>query len=254
MAALAFRESRFAVGKNRNRWPSVLGGWSPGPAIEGGKKVDNKQSERPADILDLASERRRERQVVDVEQQKTLLVVFELVATDAAPAQKTETRAAPPAAPVAEGAAAQREPAPELAGNSYFSLPASLVESIVLIQEITYVPGTPDWILGVVNVRGEIESVLDLKAVLGYAPGRRTELQAESRLLIAQHGQLRSGLLVGRVIDIAEIPVSSISAAPLPQEGGKGVYVQGEADYFGRPLLILDLPMILQRALEGDRV
>ncbi|MEJ2207764.1 MAG: chemotaxis protein CheW [Anaerolineae bacterium] len=198
--------------------------------------MEKEVSERPADILDLASERRREREVVNVEQKKALFVVFELEGNDAGREPKADARPG-------------RDP--ELGGGGCFALPASLVESIVIVQEITYVPGTPDWILGVVNVRGEIESVLDLKAVLGLG---RAELQAESRLLIAEQGELRSGLLVGRVIDIADIPVSSISVAPLPQEGSKGIYVQSEADYFGRPLLILDLPEILDRALERDRV
>lgn len=205
--------------------------------------MEKELSERPAEILDLATERRREREVVDVEQQKTLFVIFELEGDGVAPGRKTT------AAPAHEDGS--RDEARQLAGGEYFALPASLVESIVIVQEVTYVPGTPDWILGVVNVRGEIESVLDLKAVLGLGSA---ELQAESRLLIAQHNELRSGLLVGRVIDIADIPTPSISAAPLPQEGGKGVYVQGQADYFGRPLLILDLPEVMGRALGGDRV
>jgi purine-binding chemotaxis protein CheW len=189
--------------------------------------VDNNLSERTAGILDLATERRREHEVVDVEQQRTLLVVFRLGG---------------------DGAATD---APSLVGEGYYGLPASLVESIVIVQEITYVPGTPDWVLGVINVRGEIESVLDLGAVLGLGVA---EVGVESRLLIAQHGELRSGLLVDRVIDIADIPTSSISSAPLPEEGSKGIYVQGEADYLGKPLLILDLPEILNRALEADRV
>jgi len=210
--------------------------------------VENELSERPADILDLAGERRREHEVVDVEQQKALLVVFELGGHAA-----SLTHAASPTRAPAPTRDAHAHPgdAPQLSGAGYFALPASLIESIVIVQEITYVPGAPDWILGVVNVRGEIESVLDLRAVLGLG---RAEVQAESRLLIAQHQDLRSGLLVGQVIDIADIPASSISAAPLPQEGGKGIYVRGQADYSGQPLLILNLPEILGRALEGDRV
>jgi purine-binding chemotaxis protein CheW len=233
-AALAFREGRFVIGGN----------------VEGGKIVDKELSERPAGILDLASERRRESEVVNVEQQKVLLVIFEMESAVAALTRKDAA-----ALTREDDGSTQEQPSPagspRLYEGGYFALPASLVESIVLVQEITYVPGTPDWILGVVNVRGEIESVLDLKAVLGLG---RTGLQHESRLLITEHGELRSGLLVGRVIDIAAIPASSISAAPLPQEGGKGAYVRGEADYLGRSVLILDLPEILGRALEGDRV
>jgi purine-binding chemotaxis protein CheW len=174
--------------------------------------------------LDLAAERRREKQVVDVEVQVSLIVVFELD-------------------PAAGGMTPKDE--------HHYGLPAPAVESIIAVDEITYVPGTPPWILGVVNVRGEIESVLDLRAVLGFAPARLT---AESRLLIAQEGELRSGLLVDRMVDIVDIPASAISPAPTPLEGGKGIYVQGEAEYAGKPLVVLDLGEILDRALEQDRV
>jgi len=158
-------------------------------------------------ILNLAAERRREGQVVDVDLTQALVVVFEL-----------------------EG------------GGGFYGLPAQAVESIVAIQEITYVPGTPSWIPGVVNVRGEI---------LGLAPA---EITPDSRLLIAQDGELRSGLLVDRMIDIVEIAASAISQPPAPLEGGKGIYIQGEAGYGGRSLLMLDLGQVFHRALEGERV
>jgi purine-binding chemotaxis protein CheW len=167
-------------------------------------------------ILSLAAERRREGQVVDVDRAQLLVVVFEL-----------------------EG------------GGGFYGLPAPAVESIIALQAITYVPGTPPWILGVVNVRGEIESVLDLKAVLGLAPA---ELNPESRLLIAQEGDLRSGLLVDCMIDIVEISSASISPPPPPLEGGKGIYIRGEAAYGGRSLLMLDLEQVFHRALEEGRI
>lgn len=196
--------------------------------------MEKELNNRTGDILDLAAERRREREVVDVEAKKTLVVVFELGAEGTRPG----------------GEGARPEATSPVAEDGPYGLLASVVESIVAVQEITYVPGAPAWILGVVNVRGEIESVLDLRAVLGLG---QAAVDAQSRLLIAQEGELRSGLLVGRVIDIADIPTASISSAPLPQEGSKGVYVQGEADYFGKPLLILNLGEILSRALEADR-
>jgi purine-binding chemotaxis protein CheW len=181
---------------------------------------------RSVQILDLAAERRREREVVDVEVEKTLLVVFHL--------------ASPPQEPQTSHVAA---------ADGLYGLPASAVESIVPLHEITYVPGTPPWILGVVNVRGEIESVLDLKAVLGLG---QAEITSESRLLIAEHQDLRSGLLVDQMVDIVEVALSDISPAPTPLEGGKGVYIAGETRYAydDRTLVILNLSEVFRRALE----
>jgi purine-binding chemotaxis protein CheW len=189
--------------------------------------VDKETNVRSEQILDLAAQRRREKQVVDVEVEKTLIVVFHLSGPSPAGPSSSTTE------------------------HGLYGLPASDVESIVEIEKITYVPGTPPWILGVVNVRGEIESVLDLKAVLELDP---TENTPESRLLIAQDGELRSGLLVDRVVDIAYIPVMAISPPPAPLEKGKGVYIAGETEYREQTLVILDLAEIFQRALETDQV
>ena len=180
-------------------------------------------SGKTGQLLDLASLRRQEKQVVDVGVEQTLLVVFSLHP----PAGSPQT------------------------DSDLFSLPASAVESIVPVEQITYLPGTPPWILGVVNVRGEIESVLDLKVVLGLG---EAEITTNSRLLICQDEDLRSGILVDRVVDIIHISSSAISPPPTPIEGGKGVYVEGETDYDDQPLVILGLSQIFRRALETDRV
>jgi purine-binding chemotaxis protein CheW len=189
--------------------------------------VNQEQRSKSDQILDLAAQRRLEKQVVDVEVEKTLIVVFHLH---------------PPG---------PSEKASSSTDGGFYGLHASSIESIVPIADITYVPGTPSWILGVVNVRGEIESVLDLRAVLGLG---RTEITPESRLLITHDGDLRSGLLVDQVVDIAEIPQAGIHAPPHPLEGGKGIYVAGEAEYAASSLVILKLAEIFRQALETDRV
>ncbi len=177
--------------------------------------------------MDLAAQRRQEKQVVNVEVEKTLVVVFRL--------QKHLSPEKPSAA----------------AAAGFYGLPASSVESIVPLEKITYVPGTSSWILGVVNVRGEIESVLDVQAVLGLG---RAEITPESRLLIAQDGDLRSGLLVKQVVDIAEIPRASIVPPPPAQEGGKGIYIAGSARYADGTLVILNLAEVFRQALDNERV
>jgi len=174
------------------------------------------------EILDLATRRRREKEVVNVEVEQTLIVVFCL----------------------------HRQP-PTDGSEGFYGLPAAAVESIVHPEQITFVPGTPPWILGVINVRGEIESVLDLKAVLGLG---RSEITPETRLLIAQDGDLRSGLLVDQVVDIAPFAPDAIGPAPTPLEGGRGVYIAGETTYADETLLILDLSQVFHRALETDSV
>jgi purine-binding chemotaxis protein CheW len=188
------------------------------------------------EILELAASRRREKQVVDVDLARMLVVVM---CFDGVP--------------------------------GYYGLPASAVESIVPALNITFVPGAPSWIPGVVNVRGEIESVLDLRAVLGHgravihaasstgsasAPGYGgsgvefgRDVATAARLLIAHDGDLRSGLLVDRVV---VLEIASPLPPPMAREGSKGVYVAGQVEYDGQELVLLDLGEVFRRALEGE--
>jgi chemotaxis signal transduction protein len=74
------------------------------------------------------------------------------------------------------------------------------------------------------------------------------------RILIAQEGELRSGLLVDQMVDIAGIASAAINPPPAPLEGGKGVYIAGQAEYAEETLVILDLSEIFRRALETEAV
>jgi purine-binding chemotaxis protein CheW len=58
-----------------------------------------------------------------------------------------------------------------LLGERYYAFHGDHIKEIVPVTDITYVPGMPDYLLGVINVRGEIESVLDLRSVLSLPAG-----------------------------------------------------------------------------------
>lgn len=127
-----------------------------------------------------------------------------------------------------------------------YGLPITLVASIVLLGDVTPIPGTPDCLLGVVNVRGEIESVLDLRQALGLSPAK---VGPTSRLLIAQSGEIRSGLLVDAMHDI--IGVSKGDLRPKPPGLESVEFVTGEAVCGEGTFLLLDLPALFARILES---
>ncbi len=91
--------------------------------------------------------------------------------------------------------------------DDYYALYGSEVTEILPYEPITFVPGCPDAIIGIINVRGDIESVLDLHRVLGLDPGEPTR---KSRIIIAVGNGIRSGILVDRVEDVISVPVADI--------------------------------------------
>ncbi len=92
------------------------------------------------------------------------------------------------------------------------------IEAILDLPRITPVPGVPDYVLGICNVRGEITSVVDVRKILGIAVQRqKTRRERTAEKMIIVRGELYSvGFLVDSVLDVlrvAERNIVKINAA-----------------------------------------
>ncbi|NMC75153.1 MAG: purine-binding chemotaxis protein CheW [Geobacteraceae bacterium] len=122
-----------------------------------------------------------------------------------------------------------------LSGDLY-ALAGREVLEILPEEEIHPIPGAPPCIPGLITVRGEIESVLDLRAVLGL-PARR---EGKGLILLASGGHVRSGILIDTVEDVADVPHSSILPPPTTLGNGVREYVCGHLERGGRNVVLLD--------------
>lgn len=126
-----------------------------------------------------------------------------------------------------------------VAGELY-AFPGRNVMEILPAMEISPIPGTPPCIPGLITVRGEIESVLDLRSILGL-PGLP---EGEGQILLARGGSIRSGVLIDSVEDVADVPLSAIFPPPSTLGGGAGEFVAGRIDMGGGNVLLLDTDRI----------
>jgi chemotaxis signal transduction protein len=78
------------------------------------------------------------------------------------------------------------------------------LHEIVRVPEITAVPDAPDYLEGVINLRGKIVSVIDLRKRLGEAPGNTST--AANRILVVEHKGRLSGLIVDSASEVIKIP------------------------------------------------
>ncbi|MGB0034617.1 MAG: chemotaxis protein CheW [Candidatus Acidiferrales bacterium] len=129
-------------------------------------------------------------------------------------------------------------------GRETFGLPISLVREIVRVPEITSVPNAPDYIEGVINLRGRIIPVVDLRKRFHEEVG---EPNKKNRIVVVELESRAIGLIVNSASEVLKIPPSDIQA---PHE----VFPEGEMDYItgvgklkGRLVILLDLNRILQR-------
>jgi purine-binding chemotaxis protein CheW len=111
-------------------------------------------------------------------------------------------------------------------------------------MDITPVPNTPDWVLGIANLRGNIISIVDLQAFLGME--RKSYGQA-SRMLVAQARQadVTTGLIVDRVSGIHYLSADRIGAPAGSIEDQVAPYLRGIYEHDGHLLVVLDFDRLL---------
>lgn len=96
-------------------------------------------------------------------------------------------------------------------GGSPFAVEGRFVKAVLPMTEPFLVPGCPPSLEGVILHQGEIESVIDISAVIGRAGLPRGGSRA---ILLAQTPAMRSGIRVDRVLDVAQVPESRLAPSP----------------------------------------
>ena len=131
-------------------------------------------------------------------------------------------------------------------GEETFGVPIALVHEIVRVPEITAVPEAPDCVEGVINLRGKIISVVDLRKRFGEKVIRPSK---KNRILVAEVGDKRVGLIVDSASEVLKIAPDQVETPPNVFEDGELNYVTGVGKLKGRLIILIDLNKVLQRGV-----
>ena len=129
-------------------------------------------------------------------------------------------------------------------GNETYGVRIGSVREIVRVPEITIVPNAPEAIEGVINLRGKIIPVMDLRkrfGNVGIQPDKKNRIlvvELESRLL---------GLIVSSASEVLKIPPSEIEPPGTVFAEGESSYVTGVGKLKGRLIILLDIARLLRR-------
>ena len=129
-----------------------------------------------------------------------------------------------------------------LSGEEY-GIDVRLVQEIIRVGEITQVPRAPGFIKGVINLRGRIIPVIDLKRKLGL--GEVSEAARQSRIVVVKVRDRMVGLLVDGASQVLKVPVASIEAAPEEVVEIDANYLRGVAKLENRLIILMDLNKVL---------
>jgi len=129
-------------------------------------------------------------------------------------------------------------------GRETFGVPIGLVHEIVRVPDITSVPDSPGYVEGVINLRGKIVSVVDLRKRFGE---KEIVAGKKNRILVAEVSGKMVGLIVDAASEVIKLPETEIDPPPSVFEEGELNYVTGVGKLKGRLIILVDLSKILQK-------
>jgi purine-binding chemotaxis protein CheW len=130
-------------------------------------------------------------------------------------------------------------------GRETFGVPIELVLEIVRVPEITSVPDSPDYIEGVINLRGKIVSIIDLRKRFGEKDIVNND--RKNRILVAEIDGKMIGLIVDAASEVLKFPASQVEPPPNVFSDDELNYVTGVGKLSGRLIILINLSKILQR-------
>lgn len=119
-----------------------------------------------------------------------------------------------------------------------FGIDIMMVREIRAWSPVNRLPGVPDYVMGVVNLRGTVLPVIDLAARLGWAP---TDATPRNPIIVIEHeGQMR-GLIVHDVADIVSIEAGTLQQPDAMGHENVTSFLQGVAQIGDDMVMVLDL-------------
>jgi purine-binding chemotaxis protein CheW len=124
--------------------------------------------------------------------------------------------------------------------NEQYGIPTEFVREIQLLRDLTPVPCTPEFVVGVINIRGAIYSVIDIRVFFGV---QKQPITDTTKVLLINAAGLELGIIADDVKGATGVAVSEIKPAPMAQGVAKEEYIQGVTKDM---LIILNLEALLR--------
>ena len=134
-------------------------------------------------------------------------------------------------------------------GNEEYAVNILNVQEINRITEITQVPNSPDYVEGVINLRGKVIPVVNLRKKFNFEDKPTDDT---SRIIIMEIQGITNGLIVDSVSEVLRIPASSVEPAPPMSAELQSQFIKGIAKLENRLIILIDLDNLLGDAAGID--
>ncbi|MDI6908138.1 MAG: chemotaxis protein CheW [Thermoanaerobacterales bacterium] len=136
----------------------------------------------------------------------------------------------------------------QLAEQTY-GVDIARVYEIIRMEAITRVPRAPQFVEGVINLRGRIIPVIDLRRRFGMPQNEQTRA---SRIIIVEMNGMTVGMVVDAVLEVLRLPAESIEPPPPVINGIDSAYLRGIALWGERLIIMLDTEKVLVEAEQKE--
>ncbi len=126
--------------------------------------------------------------------------------------------------------------------RAYYGVPILQVQEIVKMTEITELPNTPDFVQGIVNLRGKIIPIIDMRKRFGLP---EETIDENWKILILKEEDVLFGVMVDQISEVEKVPATLIEKPPKIVAGVNGKFINGIAKTQNRLLILLDIAKIL---------
>ena len=124
-----------------------------------------------------------------------------------------------------------------------YGVEISQVREIIKMEEISKIPRAPDYIEGVINLRGQVTTVISLRKKFGLA---EKEVDQYTRIIVAEVDGLTLGITVDAVNEVLKLPLKDIEATPaIVANDVDTKYLRGVGKLDDRLLILLDIRRIM---------
>jgi len=120
-----------------------------------------------------------------------------------------------------------------------YGVESSCVQEVVPLRELTLIPGTPPFVLGVINLRGQILSVIDLKKFFDLPEKGLTDL---NKVIVVRSEDMELGILADAILDLRSVPVREAQLSLPTLTGIRSEYLKGVTP---GPMAVLDVKRLL---------
>lgn len=126
--------------------------------------------------------------------------------------------------------------------NEEFGIDILKVQEIIRTMEITKVPRSPDFVEGVINLRGKVIPIIDLRTRFGMSSRPH---DGQTRIIVIDLQQMIVGFVVDSVSEVLRIPSDTVVPPPSVVSGVDSEFMSGVGKLEDRLLILIDLDKLL---------